>query len=230
MIINHRYKFIYIKTRKTAGTSLEIALSKFCDQNDVITPISKEDEITRQELGYRGPQNYKVPIKYYSKIDLLRLKKKGTAKEFYKHSNANFIKKNVLPEVWDQYFKFTFERNPFDKALSFYFFEMKLENLNLELDYFLNSYAQIPRLSNWHMYTINDHPVCDYIGKYEQLDEGLDFLQEKLKLPDEINMPNAKGNFRTNREPYQSIISDSGRERIETVCAKEMVTFGYQWE
>jgi hypothetical protein len=39
MIINHRYKFIFLKTRKTAGTSIESALSQFCDSNDIITPI-----------------------------------------------------------------------------------------------------------------------------------------------------------------------------------------------
>ena len=58
MIISHDYKFIFLKNRKTAGTSIEIALSKFCGPNDVITPISPEDEATRKELGYRGPQNY----------------------------------------------------------------------------------------------------------------------------------------------------------------------------
>ncbi len=56
MIVNHRHKFIFLKTRKTAGRSIEIALSQFCDSNDIITPITDEDERTRQEMGFRGPQ------------------------------------------------------------------------------------------------------------------------------------------------------------------------------
>ena len=49
MIINHRYKFIFLSTRKTAGTSIEIALSQFCDASDIITPIAEEDEAVRKE-------------------------------------------------------------------------------------------------------------------------------------------------------------------------------------
>ena len=46
MIISHAHKFIYIKPTKVAGTSTQILLSKFCGENDVITPIGSK------------PQNY----------------------------------------------------------------------------------------------------------------------------------------------------------------------------
>ena len=57
-IVNHKYKFIFIKTKKTAGTSMEISLSKFCNNKDTITLIKSSDEILRKKLKFQGPTNY----------------------------------------------------------------------------------------------------------------------------------------------------------------------------
>jgi hypothetical protein len=54
LIISHRHRFIFLKTRKTAGTSVEIALSRFCGPDDVIRR-SPGDEALRRELGYPAP-------------------------------------------------------------------------------------------------------------------------------------------------------------------------------
>ena len=51
MIASHQHRFIFLKTRKTAGTSVEIALSKVCGPDDVITEISPEDEELRRAAG-----------------------------------------------------------------------------------------------------------------------------------------------------------------------------------
>jgi len=122
MIISHKHKFIFLKTVKTAGTSIEIALSKYCGPDDIITPASPEDEITRSELGYPGPQNCFAPIKKYSLQDIFKWMFKGKKKlRFYNHIPARKIKARIGNDEWDSYYKFCFERNPWDRTISLYY-------------------------------------------------------------------------------------------------------------
>ena len=55
MIVSHEHKFIFLKTKKTAGTSIELALSQLCGPDDIITPLTQIDEALR--AGGRGAQN-----------------------------------------------------------------------------------------------------------------------------------------------------------------------------
>ena len=58
MLLSYRHRFIFIKTRKTAGTSIEMLLSLWlADPRDIITPISAEDEAVRRMSGI-APKNY----------------------------------------------------------------------------------------------------------------------------------------------------------------------------
>ena len=56
MIISHRHRFIYVKARKVAGTSVEVALAKHCGDADIVTPVGgfspkwDEDEYERHRL------------------------------------------------------------------------------------------------------------------------------------------------------------------------------------
>ena len=54
MIISHSRKFIFVKTYKTAGSSLEIALSKYCAKGDILTPLDGEEEAQRRALSGLG--------------------------------------------------------------------------------------------------------------------------------------------------------------------------------
>jgi len=45
VIISHEHKFIFLKTKKTAGTSIELALSQLCGPDDIIAPITEGDEV-----------------------------------------------------------------------------------------------------------------------------------------------------------------------------------------
>jgi hypothetical protein len=68
MIISHKHKFIFIKPQKTAGTSVELMLSRICGDKDVITPLGFDpDPNVREKHNATPPQNYyrKKPFKHW---------------------------------------------------------------------------------------------------------------------------------------------------------------------
>ncbi|MEM7465210.1 MAG: sulfotransferase family 2 domain-containing protein, partial [Pseudomonadota bacterium] len=101
MIISHKYKFIFIKTLKTAGTSIEVDLSKILGENDVATKI-------RPRVEGHIAQNY-------------GFRKHGLFKhEWINHTPASIIRKHLGARIFDNYFKFCVEREPVDKCISHY--------------------------------------------------------------------------------------------------------------
>ena len=128
MIVNHRYGFIFLKTRKTASSSIEFALSKYSGSDDIITTLLPAEEELKREKGYREAQNYYVPFKYYTAKDWLRLALKRKQKHFSGHTLAKNARRYLGEKVWKDYFKFSFERNPYDKAISRYFYSAPSQN------------------------------------------------------------------------------------------------------
>ena len=49
LVIN-KEKIIFIKGSKVAGSSFELALSKFTSTKDIITPLNADEELLRQKL------------------------------------------------------------------------------------------------------------------------------------------------------------------------------------
>jgi hypothetical protein len=192
MIINHKYRFIFLKTRKTAGTSIEVALSGLCDSLDVITPISPEDEEIRQEMGFTGPRNYIIPFEFYNDIDYHRFMTQKRPKLFYNHAPAMFIRENIKEEIWNSYFKFCFERNPFDKAVSRYYWGIRNLKSKPEISSYLKS---IPShlLSDWKMYTMDGKVIVDFIGSYENLHRDFRLVLNKLCITIKSNYLVLKG-------------------------------------
>ncbi len=223
MIVSHKHKFIFVKTRKTAGTSLEIGLSQYCGADDIITPITQEDERLRLEMGFRGPQNYKAPLrKFRDIVDTVRGRRR---RHYYNHMPASEIIRHVGRDVWDAYFTFSIEREPYGKAISRYYWSTKEPGPTI--DEYLDR-APVHLLSNWDTYAVNDIPAVDLLIRFERLAEGLDEIRARLGLG-EITMPRAKGQYRRDRRHYSQVLSPAARERIEVVCAKEIRHFGYKW-
>ena len=227
MIISHKNRFIFIKTQKTAGTSIEIALSKYCGPDDIITPISPEDEAKRNELGFAGAQNYEIPFSRYSKADYLSFAFHRRRLRFHRHMAASRIVQYIDNETWDSYFKFCFERNPWDKVISWYFWRYKSEPRPTISEFIQSSEANL--IEGFELYTIASEIVVDKVFFYEELDDAMNELAERLDLDEPISLPMAKARFRNDGRHFRDILSQPDKEKISKVYAREIAYFNYEW-
>ncbi len=51
MILSLKHRFLFVRGRKVAGTSVEIALSMLCGPEDIAHPLISVDERIRQDMG-----------------------------------------------------------------------------------------------------------------------------------------------------------------------------------
>lgn len=231
MIISHKHKFIFIKTRKTAGTSLEIALSSICDKDDIITTITPEDEIKRKELGFTSAQNYHIPLRKYKRSDLSNLITKGQLAIYYSHMPAQEIKDYIGHNIWNSYYKFCFERNPFDKVVSHYYWinSTLSEKYDSIYEYMCDGY--LSRIKGYDLYAINKMIAVNDVFKYEDLANALKTISDRLNLNKVLTLPayKAKSQYRKDKRNYREILTDKEKEIIEIAFAREikLLRYGY---
>jgi hypothetical protein len=244
MIISHEHKFIFLKTRKTAGTSIEIALSRFCGERDIFTRITSEDEMLRERLSPRGPHNLRVPLTKYTPEDRARLdclfgarNRKGAPGPYYyyrRHMAAEQVRALIGTTIWNEYYKFCFERNPWDRAISQYFWRTReCEPRPSLLEFLRSQYAIGPPdfggLSNFGIYSVGGDIAVDRVGLYENLDFELEWIAVLLDLPGEIKLPRAKGTAREDRRHYRDVMGHEESSIVTQVCAEEIARLGYSF-
>ena len=155
MIISHKYKFIYLRSQKTASTSLDVFFSAYCDENDIVT-----------EMPERTPDWHNAT----------------TAGPINNNHVPAIIVQDYVEDVFDEYYKFTSVRNPLDKMLSCYFYWRENPLLGpavRPLDYsfsdWILAYGFEHTLAIFHepYYKIDDEIIVDDYIRYETLEEDL---------------------------------------------------------
>jgi hypothetical protein len=240
LIVSHEHRFIFVKTRKTAGTSIELYLSRFCGPDDVITPILRVPD-----TDYHVPRNWKGLYNPVPDIldamgmetgswmgNVWEMKKRFLArKKFYNHIPAYRARRRLPRRVWDEYYTFCFERNPWDRMISQYFWATREEEMTF--DEFL---AAPLRHTNHPLYMDRrrERVIVDHVARYEDLNDELGIILERLGIPFEGDLGiRAKANVRKDRAPYQEFFQGENERHIETIrrmCSKEIDLLGYTFE
>ena len=230
MIISNKYKFIFIKTAKTAGTTIEVFLSQQCGPMDIVTPIAPP-------IAGHKPRNYKgfinpVPeiIDRPAKLFSVLRRTLTSREKFYNHMPASLVQKRIPSQVWNSYFKFSVERNPWDKVLSHYHMHNAREGGSLSLGEYL-ARGRFP--INYFRYT-NDSGakiIVDRVLRYENLLAELSEVFSQLRIPFDGKLGvKAKSEYRTDRRPYQQVFNEKQRRIVENAFAREIGLHGYRFE
>ena len=231
MIISHEHKFIFLKSKKTAGTAVEAALSQLCGPDDVITPYREESEQDRKGLA---PQNYRIDHPLKPKRPLLRRllgrpeRYYHASVGYYEHMPAWRVRGYVGEEVWGSYFKFAFDRNPWDRQVSWYLYKTKTKRRRPTFERFMQSKGAF--VDNFTIYTIDAEPAVDFIGRYENLEADLNRALAQAGVGRRIEVP--RTNVTRNRDAelgYRSYFTAETRALVGAWYAPEIALLGYEF-
>ena len=232
MIVSHKHKFIFVRPRKTAGTTMQNVLSKICGEDDIITS------------GYDdGNRN----------ID-------KSCWDGHPHPHLWDIKKLVGDDVWDDYYKFTFVRNPFDITVSRFFWNVsgkgqkgyettkegfrdwfekylstdlfhdaKYYSANLAYPFLID--ARCVSDNNLPIFpqgTLNREISLDFIGRFENIQADFDFLCDNIGIDRlQLRDKNSKTKTRKDKTNYREWYDEEMIEKINYKFEKDLDLLGY---
>lgn len=242
MIISHKYRFIFLRTTKVGGTSLEIALSKYLGPDDIITHLKPREERFRREQGFPGARNFAKPLRRwtareyaYSIKQTMRRKWRRLPLQFMPHMSAGEVKARVPDEVWENYYRFSIDRNPWDQTVSRYYWWIQSDprkNRQASFaEYVRNGYNH--KISNFNIYSINGVPAVHRIVRYENLESDLAEVSARIGYPENIydimKRISSKSGYRGDKTDYREMYDSELRGLVGLQYAREIALHGYQF-
>ncbi len=239
VIASFAHQFIFLKTRKTAGTSVEIALASSCGDDDIITPIGLADELLRSRGGVVAARNFVADTNIdgayrQSVLDRdaglhRRITEAVREHGYYNHMPAAEVALKLPKDFWESALKFSIVRHPYERAVSAAYFRLHLRGLPLaSLPDVLTMVCGEPRLDNSPIYSIGSGIIADDMIRYETLEDDLRRICAKLSVAIPDKLPRAKSAMRIDRRPAQEILTDAQKERVFQTCRQAFADFGYE--
>ena len=169
---------------------------------------------------------------------------------FGRHDSAREIRAKVGERVWNEYFKFTFERNPWEKIVSRYWgyaggnhrggykliwqrifgqplgfpawFRMKVWHGRLV------GLGHIRFPAHYRDYTERDRILVDFIGRCENRAEHLAAIGQRIGVDIRDDLRHGS-EFHHERKPYTELYDSWMQRMVERVFARDLALLGYQF-
>jgi len=227
MIVSHKYRFIFIKTRKTAGSSMETALAPLCGPDDIVTPLdsSSPDHVPRNYYedsfigrAYARSRLFRKCIDRHSPL---------VGRWFYEHMPGTRVRELVGDEVWNSYYKFCFERNSWDKVVSYYHWKIHGQHKKLPPfeDYVVKKSHRLPRCAR--LYFDGEQCIVDDVFDFSDFKTSFQQVCDRLSIPFDGNWPREKTGIAKSKPHYRDFYSDTTREKVASMYSREIKLMGY---
>lgn len=243
---------LFLKPRKVAGTSFEIALSVSAGTADIITPISLEDELIRIDQKGQLPVNWSrqpdLEATYVSLVQqIYRLRRSGIVSEelkfkrqqlkdllhieehrlYYNHIVPDDVKLNFGEARFDKAFKVTITRHPYEQLISqAYWLHQGKRRRNLPIAQIIDELLAEPA-PNTPYYFSNGKKLCDLYMKMESFQTDVVDLENNLGVKIWQYMPMTKKSSSGARPKAKDILTQQQKIKVQERSKLEFEHFDY---
>ncbi len=236
MIISFKYKFIFVKPHKAAGSSIESYLYPHLTDKDIYAATTDHRGINCfGDFDTKG-------LNYY--FDEKQLEKKIKIKlKYFPHMPIWLIKERLKPlsdrynyDIFKNFYKFGVIRNPFDTLVSYYYWiNSTKNNAKPKTFYEILKELESNKHPNYGLLNLNklmdknfQEILCDKIIKFEDLNKDLSLVFNRLGIPfdGKLKIFKKKSN---NDGNYRKFFDNDSRKIIERIFWKDMKMFDYSF-
>ena len=156
------------------------------------------------------------------------------------HLTAKEVIARIGQENWSRAYKFTFVRNPWDKAVSLYEYRRKKDRTGIASgeisfhDWVNMTYGDVKNPAYYNVKSFQpqvdwlkdneDKISIDFVGKFESINEDFNHIRQVIGLDAELPFLNA-----SKREGYRSYYDDKSRDIVASWFKEDIEVFGYEF-